>query len=167
MQLQGLAGDGADGGGERSTLVHWCHGAPGAVFLWCAAHEVLGGADAAYLRAAERAGELVWARGLLKKGPGLCHGVSGNAYALLRLWRATRDDKWLQRARAFAGFMVSEAGRADWSAPHNGASLFEGLAGGVCLLAELSALDGAATPPPAVALAMMGFPLIELVQYGL
>lgn len=39
--------------------------------------------------AALRAGELVWQRGLLKKGPGLCHGVSGNAYALARLYKTT------------------------------------------------------------------------------
>lgn len=34
MRLQGY-----DNSSSR-TLVHWCHGAPGAVFLWCAAHEV-------------------------------------------------------------------------------------------------------------------------------
>jgi hypothetical protein len=50
--------------------------------------QVLG--DQAYLSAAERAGELVWQRGLLKKGPGLCHGVSGNAYALARLYKTTQ-----------------------------------------------------------------------------
>jgi hypothetical protein len=33
---------------------------------------------------------VVWQQGLLKKGPGLCHGVAGNAYALLRLWKATQ-----------------------------------------------------------------------------
>ena len=49
--------------------------------------QVLG--DEAYLPAALRAGELVWQRGLLKKGPGLCHGVSGNAYALARLYMTT------------------------------------------------------------------------------
>lgn len=46
--------------------------------------------DAAYLQAALRAGEVVWQQGLLKKGPGLCHGVAGNAYALLRLWKTTQ-----------------------------------------------------------------------------
>jgi hypothetical protein len=50
--------------------------------------QVLG--DAAYLQAALRAGEVVWQQGLLRKGPGLCHGVAGNAYALLRLWKTTR-----------------------------------------------------------------------------
>jgi hypothetical protein len=43
-----------------------------------------------FLAAARRAGEVVWERGLLKKGPGLCHGVAGNGYALLALYKATQ-----------------------------------------------------------------------------
>lgn len=137
MRLQGF-----DSSSSR-TLVHWCHGAPGAVFMWCAAHEVLGD-DASYLPAALRAGELVWTHGLLKKGPGLCHGVSGNAYALLRLYKTTQDTLWLDRARAYAAFMVSTAGKADWHTPDHPGSLFEGMSGGVCLLAELQAAAAAA-----------------------
>ena len=41
-----------------------------------------------------RAAELIWSDGLLKKGPGLCHGVAGNAYAMLAVWRHTGDEKW-------------------------------------------------------------------------
>ncbi len=40
--------------------------------------------------------------------------------------------------------MVSEAGKADWRTPDHPTSLFEGLAGGVCLLAELHAAAEAA-----------------------
>lgn len=36
--------------------------------------------DPRYLAWAEDAADVVWARGLLRKGNGLCHGVSGNAY---------------------------------------------------------------------------------------
>lgn len=143
---------------DRQPLVHWCHGAPGAVFLWCKAYEVFG--DASYLQAALRAGEVVWQRGLLKKGPGLCHGVAGNAYALLRLWKTTQDDAWLQRGKSFAAFMVSPSGKAEWHAPDHPTSLFEGAAGAICLLAELQELQKAgraAVPPGAVA-----FPLYEL-----
>eukprot|EP00775_Hariotina_reticulata_P002650 gene2650-2949_t len=129
MQLQGVDT------GERSTLVHWCHGAPGAVFLFSKAYEVL--RDAAYLSAATRAGQLVWRRGLLKKGPGLCHGVAGNAYALLKLWKVTQDPCWLQRGMQFAAFILSDQGRADWQVPDNPASLYEGAAGAICLMAEL------------------------------
>lgn len=55
----------------------------------CVPIQVLGD-NPAYLPAALRAGELVWQQGLLFKGPGLCHGVSGNAYALLRLYKTTQ-----------------------------------------------------------------------------
>jgi hypothetical protein len=37
-----------------------------------------------------RAAEVTWRRGLLAKGPGLCHGVAGNGYALLSVYRCTR-----------------------------------------------------------------------------
>ncbi|GIL63572.1 hypothetical protein Vafri_17613 [Volvox africanus] len=63
----------AEAKSSSKALVHWCHGAPGAVFMWCKAHQVFG--DPAYLSAARRAGEVVWQLGLLKKGHGLCHGT--------------------------------------------------------------------------------------------
>ena len=37
-----------------------------------------------------RAGDLCWARGLLKKGPGICHGVAGTGYVFLLLYRLTK-----------------------------------------------------------------------------
>lgn len=55
-----------------------------------------------------------------------------------------QDVKWLQRGQEFAAFMMSEAGRGDWNVPDHPSSLFEGLAGGVCLLAELQAAAAAA-----------------------
>jgi hypothetical protein len=56
-----------------------------------------------------------------------------------------QDTKWLDRAQAFASFMVSETGKADWHTPDHPASLFEGMAGGLCLLAELQAATAGAT----------------------
>jgi hypothetical protein len=43
----------------------------------------------------------IWQRGLLKKGLGLCHGISGNGYAFLSAYRATRDVTSYQQAQAF------------------------------------------------------------------
>ena len=40
-----------------------------------------------YLAAARRCADVVWHRGLLKKGDGLCHGIAGNAYSFLALAR--------------------------------------------------------------------------------
>eukprot|EP01006_Ploeotia_vitrea_P035455 TRINITY_DN65877_c10_g2_i2.p1 TRINITY_DN65877_c10_g2~~TRINITY_DN65877_c10_g2_i2.p1 ORF type:complete len:575 (-),score=266.62 TRINITY_DN65877_c10_g2_i2:459-1985(-) len=60
--------DGDASSSSRDYMVQWCHGAPGAVILFCKAFEVLG--DMAYLNEAKAAGEVVWQRGLLRKGPG-------------------------------------------------------------------------------------------------
>jgi len=81
----------------RQPLVHWCHGAPGAVFLFCKAYEVLGHVE--FREVAERAGAVVWRDGLLRKGPGLCHGVAGNGYALLALSRATGNKQYWYQAQ--------------------------------------------------------------------
>jgi len=43
-------------------------------------------------------GEVVWARGLLHKGCGICHGSAGNGYAFLALYKYTREPKYLYRA---------------------------------------------------------------------
>ena len=45
-----------------------CHGAPGTVYLFVKAFLVW--RDDAFLNAALRCGEVVWQRGLLRKGPG-------------------------------------------------------------------------------------------------
>lgn len=54
--------------------------------------------DQSYLELAKSAGDVVWQRGLLRKGYGLCHGTAGNGYVFLDLYRATNDTKWLHRA---------------------------------------------------------------------
>jgi len=41
-----------------------------------------------YRIALERGCKCIWDRGLLVKGPSLCHGTSGNAYALLHASRS-------------------------------------------------------------------------------
>ncbi len=64
-------------------LVHWCHGAPGVGHLLLLAHSVFG--DQKYLSQAAAAADVVWRRGLVRKGYGLCHGPAGNAYLFLHL----------------------------------------------------------------------------------
>ena len=54
--------------------------------------------DKKYLEAAKGCAEVVWARGLLRKGYGICHGVSGNAYTFLTVYRLTGEEKYLHRA---------------------------------------------------------------------
>ena len=54
--------------------------------------------DKRYLEAAVGCGEVVWRRGLLRKGYGLCHGVAGNTYTFLQLLRLTNNPQYFYRA---------------------------------------------------------------------
>ena len=54
----------------------------------CRAYNVFG--DEKYRTAALRCGECIWRKGLLKKGPGICHGVAGSGYAFLVLYRCSQ-----------------------------------------------------------------------------
>ena len=83
---------------EKDELAHWCHGAPGAVFLLAKSYQIWN--EQKYLSAAMRCGECVWNKWLLKKGPGICHG-----YVHLLLYRMTKDKKYLGRAIKFYEFM--------------------------------------------------------------
>ena len=65
---------------QEDELVHWCHGAPGVVYLLAKAY--LTWKDEKYLQAMRRSANLIWYKGLLRKGPGICHGVAGNASLL-------------------------------------------------------------------------------------
>jgi hypothetical protein len=53
-------------------------------------------------------GSCIWEKGLLKKGPGICHGVAGGGYAHLLLYRLTNDKKYLYRAKKFAQFLHTD-----------------------------------------------------------
>jgi hypothetical protein len=85
--------------------VQWCHGAPGLV-------TALAGADPQndeLTRVLAAGGELTWLAGPLRKGPGLCHGTAGNGFAFLALLHRTGDERWLERARAFAMHAAAQA----------------------------------------------------------
>uniref|UniRef100_A0A8C5UBJ2 Glutathione S-transferase LANCL1 n=1 Tax=Malurus cyaneus samueli TaxID=2593467 RepID=A0A8C5UBJ2_9PASS len=68
-------------GDTRDLLVHWCHGAPGVIYMLVQAYKVFG--EQQYLNDALQCAEVIWKHGLLKKGYGLCHGTAGNAYGFL------------------------------------------------------------------------------------
>jgi hypothetical protein len=83
-------------GYERIPRLQWCHGSPGIITT---ASDYL---DEELLLAGA---ELIWDAGPLEskeKGAGLCHGTAGNGYALLKTFERTGDERWLDRARAFA-----------------------------------------------------------------
>jgi hypothetical protein len=73
---------------------------------------------------------VVWRRGILKKGFGLCHGISGNGMALLTLYRVTQNPLWLGRAVHFGVFSLEWASHIRvLKTPDHPLSLFEGLGG--------------------------------------
>jgi lantibiotic modifying enzyme len=94
--------------GQGPIRTQWCHGAPGIV----AAFAELAPTDAAVSDLLVAGGELTWQAGPLAKGPSLCHGTAGNGYAFLKLLRRTGDERWLERARAFAMHAADQVERA-------------------------------------------------------
>jgi hypothetical protein len=111
--------------------VQWCHGAPGMV---ATLGELLG------FGLAVAGGELTWRAGPLARGPGLCHGTAGNAYAFLVLHRRTGNELWLDRARAFAMHAIGQVERERAEAGRGRYSLFTGDIGVAVFLRHL--LDG-------------------------
>jgi lantibiotic modifying enzyme len=92
-------------GSESKPRLQWCHGAPGIITT---AGDYL---DEELLLAGA---ELVWSAGpphAEEKGAGLCHGTAGNGYALLKTFERTGDEKWLERARAFAMHALAQVER--------------------------------------------------------
>jgi hypothetical protein len=84
--------------------LQWCASAPGIV---SAARDYL---DEELLLAGA---ELVWRAGAPgdEKGHGICHGTSGNGFALLAAFERTQDELWLERARRFAVHALAQAAR--------------------------------------------------------
>ncbi|GAQ79088.1 hypothetical protein KFL_000240190 [Klebsormidium nitens] len=134
-----------------TDLSDWCHGAAGVALTLCtAARRFRNDEDGkVFLQAATEAGEVVWQRGLLRK-VGLCHGVAGNAYVFLALYKLTGDAKHLQRAHAFGRFRSEEADALIEAGEMHGGdrqwSLFEGLAGTPCLYLDLTNPQNAKFP---------------------
>lgn len=124
--------------GKRDALVHWCHGAPGNSLTLIKASEAFG--DKEFLKAAMDAAEVVWNRGLLKR-VGICHGISGNAYVFLSLYRLTGIVEYLYRAKAFACFLLDRSHILLSSGEMHGGdssfSLFEGIAGMAYLFLDM------------------------------
>jgi len=89
---------------DGRICLQWCTGAPGVL---AGAWEYL---DEELLLAGA---ELIWQAGAHgdEKGHGLCHGTSGNGFALLKAFARTGDERWLERARRFAVHALGQAER--------------------------------------------------------
>ena len=79
-----------------AELVHFCHGAPGSIPFLLQAYEFY--QDDRFLESAIKAGNVVFTKGIVKKGNNLCHGIAGNSYSLFTLARVTGDEQWKYKA---------------------------------------------------------------------
>ena len=118
----------------ESIRLQWCTGAAGVVAgAWDYLDEdlVLAGA------------ELVWRAGAHQdeKGHGLCHGTSGNGFALLKAFARTGDERWVERARHFAMHALAQAERIAAANGRRRYSLFTGDVGTALFAAACLDLD--------------------------
>lgn len=121
---------------DGQIRMQWCHGAPGIV------------GTIGQLLDEEQAvagAELTWRAGPLAKGAGLCHGTAGNGYAFLKLLELTGDERWLERARAFAMHAVTQMERARAEDGRGRYSLWTGDPGVALYLADC--IDGCGELP--------------------
>lgn len=98
---------------NKPPFLQDCHGAPGLVCRLAGLPRSVPDADA-WDTLLLQAGELSWHAGPLNKGVAFCHGTAGTAHAFLQLFKRTGDERWLNRARAFAmhGIVQVERERA-------------------------------------------------------
>ena len=104
---------------DGQIRLQWCTGGPGVLAgAWDYLDEdlLLAGAD------------LIWQAGAHgdEKGHGLCHGTSGNGFALLKAFARTGDERWLERARRFAVHALAQAERIAAAHGRRRYSLFTG-----------------------------------------
>jgi len=90
---------------EPNVLVQWCHGAPGFMPVLTKGYYLFN--DNTYLQSAEKAANCTWERGILTKGLMLCHGISGNTYMFLFMYRKTHNPLYLYRAIKFQEYTLS------------------------------------------------------------
>jgi hypothetical protein len=117
----------------------WCHGAPGIVTSFAA----IARGDDELTELLVAGGELTWLAGPLVKGPGLCHGTVGNGYAFLKLLDRTGDERWLERARAFAMHAALQVERARSEHGQGRYSLWTGDVGAAMFIASCISADPA------------------------
>ncbi len=119
-------------------LSSWCNGSAGHVHLWSLAHRMLD--EPEHLALAEGAAWDAWDDPV---GHGdLCCGLAGRAYALIEMWHASGDDRWLARARRLARRAVPGVQRHTQRPD----ALYKSSVGVAVLAAELAHPEHAAMP---------------------
>jgi lantibiotic modifying enzyme len=84
------------------------------------------------LNLAKEIADYTYLHGRIRKGVGLCHGISGNAYPFLSVYQLTKDQKYLQYALEYAEICINwetKTNREEFVVPDRPWSIFEGLGG--------------------------------------
>ena len=90
---------------DEDVLIQWDHGSPGVQGMLAKASIVLN--NSTYLDSAKLAADCTWERGLVTKGLMLCHGIMGNTYMQIYVYKLTGDLKYIDRALKFQEFVAS------------------------------------------------------------
>ncbi|KIJ22488.1 hypothetical protein M422DRAFT_197113 [Sphaerobolus stellatus SS14] len=138
--------------GQISELVQWCHGAPGVAILLSTVlrlsqNRIITLPDTMQgeiIESLHLAGNLIYKRGFLRKGVGLCHGVGGSVYALLAisdvLDAKDADKGYFAQAAHLAHLAVFHEAfeaKGEMGVPDHPWSMYEGLAGMCCAWGEI------------------------------
>lgn len=137
---------------KKEKLVQWCHGNPGYVLLiieliktenmkileimpsteneslMSLCKNIIYRFKERYEGHIEKMGNLIWEKGLLKKGMGLCHGIPGNGIIFLYIYNYTKNRIWYIRATQYALYCIKNFKQLH-NIPDRPDSLFEGYAG--------------------------------------
>ena len=124
----------------------WCHGSTGVIPLLAStlqrakALRVSSDLRSAILSSLDRAASLTYARGLTRKGPGLCHGASASACALLLLADCPALPAETRQRHLWHGLHLAQClselqPRGSFAEGDHPASLYEGLAGACAAVA--------------------------------
>lgn len=124
---------------EHISWPGWCHGSAGYIFLWTALHRLAG--EVKYIDIASMAARHLCADRATTNGS-LCCGLSGEAYALLNLYRASGDPVWLKHAQQL-GARVQKYIHDPSMRPN---SLYKGDIGAGLLIAEIAQPELARMP---------------------
>ena len=83
-------------GNDLGDKVHFCHGCIGAIHLFLLADILYPNNN--FKETAFLCNKCLWERGLLCKGNGVCHGMSGVIYGLIKLYKETKNELYLKEA---------------------------------------------------------------------
>ena len=129
-------------GSKADKFVQWSQGAPGFIPLLAIAMKVFPEKLDTYTKFVSETTPVIMERGLVSDSFGVCHGISGNAFALSCAFRSCKSGKYDEQAKRFALFACQPEGEDGtqlkdkllWKSDHP-YSLMEGMSGLGCLLA--------------------------------